>query len=578
MSYAELSVTSNFTFLTGASHPEEYMTRAAELGLAAAAITDTNSFAGIVRAHVAAKKEGVRFIVGVRLRFADESSVIALPTDRAAYGRLCRLLTLGKQRTTKGQCTLFPDDLTEWGEGSVLIADGLAPPPDIFLKTWKERFANHLYWALTPLYDGQDEERFAKGAANAAHLGLPLVATGDVLMHIAGRRMMADLLSCMREKTTIDKLGPLALPNAERRLRSPFEMRRLYKEYPEALAHTVKIAAAVQFNLDEVRYEYPDEVTGGQDPMDRLKSLTEAGLQKRYPDYVPLDIQRMVQKELSLIKRMDYAPFFLTVHDVGTYAREQGILCQGRGSAANSVVCYALGITSVRPGLIPMVFERFVSEARNEPPDIDVDFEHERREEVIQHIYKKYGRDRAGLCATVIHFRSRAAIREVGKAMGLSEDAISAMASQIWGWSTGDLNAERVKAAGLDLEDRRVALTLKLAQEIIGFPRHLSQHVGGFVITRGRLDELCPIENAAMEERTVIEWDKDDIDALGILKVDVLALGMLSALAKCFRLLEEWKGERYTLSTHPPEDPAVNKIHNKKKTKRSLNSISKSKI
>lgn len=578
MNYAELSVTSNFTFLTGASHPEEYIERAAALGLGALAITDTNSFAGIVRAHVAAKNMAekgtpLQFIVGVRLRFIEGYELLAYPTDRAAYSRLSQLLTMGKRRAKKGQCTLHAKDLAAYGAGCIFIIDPDHAPPPAQLAQWQSQWESQweslgtsqeppqekarLFWGLSPHYDGQDAHRFAQQAALAHSMDLPLVATGNVLMHRAHRRALADILSCLREKLTIDQLGFHALPNAERRLRSHFEMRRLYKDYPDALTQAAQIAAACCFSLDELRYEYPDEVTNGTDPMVRLRELTDMGLNERYPDGPPIRVQAMVAKEMTLIEKMQYAPFFLTVHDVVKYARQQKILCQGRGSAANSVVCYALGITEVSPDVIPMVFERFVSEARDEPPDIDVDFEHERREEVIQHIYQKYGRDRAGLCATVIHFRTRAAIREVGKAMGLSQDAIAAMSSQIWGWSNGGLKEDRVAAAGLNIHDRRVHLTLKLANELVGFPRHLSQHVGGFVITKGRLDALCPIENAAMADRTVIEWDKDDIDALGILKVDVLALGMLSALAKSFRLLEEWKGEKYSLATLPPEDPAV---------------------
>lgn len=555
--YAELAITSNFTFLTGASHPEEYVVWAKERGLEAIGIADTNTFAGLVRAHAAAKEAGIRFLPGVRLRFSCGMEVLAYPKDRAAYGRLCRLLTVGKRRTTKGQCQLFAADLDQYGADSVLIADSASPLDLAALDAWRKRFGKDLHLALTPLYDGEDDRRFARAHQLAEQIGLPLVATGNVLMHRARRRALADILSCIREKTTIDRLGLRALPNAERRLKTPFEMIRLFTGYPDAVAATVRIAAMCKFSLDELKYEYPDEITNGQDPDHRLRELTECGLTRRYPDGVPLKVRAMVEKELGLIRRMQYAPYFLTVHDVVRFARSKDILCQGRGSAANSVVCYALGVTSVSPELITMVFERFVSEARGEPPDIDIDFEHERREEVIQHIYGKYGRHRAGLCATVIHFRLRAAIREVGKALGLSADAVNALSSQIWGWSEKGIKDERIDAAGLDRNDRRVHLLATLVHELVGFPRHLSQHVGGFVITRGRLDELCPIENASMEDRTVIEWDKDDIDALGILKVDILALGMLTCLARSFRLLEDWKGESHDLSTLPPEDPRV---------------------
>ena len=555
MSYAELDITSNFTFLTGASHPPELVAKASELGLRAVAITDTNTFAGIVRAHAAAKEIGMRYIVGVRLALQDGPDILVYPKTRKAYGNLCRLLTLGKRRTTKGQCELHLDDVKKWAKGSILIIAGIPEPEPI--RPLINAYPGTVYFGLASAYDGRDHIHFENRAKLARRLGLPIVAIGNVLMHKGSRRRLADVLSCIRKKTTIDKLGLVALPNSERRLKSEFEMRRLFKAYPEAITNTVRIADECAFSLDELRYEYPDEITDGQPPNDRLLKLTEAGLKWRYPDGVPLRVQAMVQKELKVIRELDYARYFLTVYDVVAFARAQKILCQGRGSAANSVVCYALGITEASPETISMVFERFISEVRDEPPDIDVDFEHERREEVIQHIYEKYGRERAGICSTVSHFRSRGAIREVGKAMGLSEDAVTALSSQVWGWSDKEIATVCVKAAGLDLNDTRLRLTLELTREIMGFPRHLSQHVGGFVITRGRLDELCPVENAAMIDRTVIEWDKDDIDVLGMLKVDVLALGMLSALRKAFDLLSSWKGQEYTLATLPQEDPAV---------------------
>jgi len=555
VSYAELCVTSNFTFLTGASHPPELVLKASELGLSAIAITDTNSFAGVVRAHAAAKEIGMRYVVGVRLVLTDGPDILAYPKTRNAYGNLCRLLTLGKRRTTKGKCELYLKDLEVWAEGSILIVAGHAKLKSI--RCLIKAHPKTIYLGMAPAYDGRDHIHFRKRSKIAERLGIDLVAIGDVLMHKGSRRRLADVLSCIREKTTIDKLGMTALPNSERRLKSEFEMRRLFKGYPDAIANTAHIADVCTFSLDELCYEYPDEVTNGLLPNDRLLQLTEKGLKWRYPDGVPIRVQAMIKKELKVIRELDYARYFLTVYDVVAFARSQNILCQGRGSAANSVVCYALGITEASPETISMVFERFISEVRNEPPDIDVDFEHERREEVIQHIYKKYGRHRAGICSTVSHFRSRGAIREVGKAMGLSEDAVTALSSQVWGWSDKEIAAIRVKAAGLDLGDRRLKQTLELTHEIMGFPRHLSQHVGGFVITRGRLDELCPVENAAMADRTVIEWDKDDIDVLGMLKVDVLALGMLSALRKGFDLLSRWKGQDYTLATLPQEDPAV---------------------
>ncbi len=556
MSYAELFVTSNFTFLTGASHAEELVNRAAELGLGAIAITDKNTFSGIVRGHGAAKELGVNYIVGVRLVLNDGAEILAYPKSREAFGRLSRLLTIGKRRTIKGACDLELSDLLEWGEGSILIPL-CAPKFDDVLCTLIAAFSDDVFVGMTPRYDGEDEGRFATRAMQADKAGARIVALGDVLMHEGKRIRLADILSCIREKTTIDKLGRLAQSNAERRLKSEFEMRRLFKDHPTAIANTTLIAGQCKFSLDELKYEYPDEVTDGLEPNVRLRQLTEEGLENRYPDGVPLKSRAMVEKELKLIRELDYARYFLTVHDIVAFARSKNIFCQGRGSAANSVVCYALGITEASPETITMVFERFISEARDEPPDIDVDFEHERREEVIQHIYEKYGRHRAGICSTVSHFRSRRAIREVGKAMGLSVDAVAALSSQVWGISNTGVGNDRVKAAGLDIKDRRLRQTLELTQEIIGFPRHLSQHVGGFVITRGRLDELCPIENAAMEDRTVLEWDKDDIDTLGMLKIDILGLGMLTCIRKSFDLLKSWKGDRYTLATLPQEDPVV---------------------
>ncbi|MEM6422497.1 MAG: error-prone DNA polymerase, partial [Pseudomonadota bacterium] len=371
------------------------------------------------------------------------------------------------------------------------------------------------------------------------------------------RRKLADILTCIRERLTVETLGTKALPNAERHLRGPEAMARLFTGHEDALAEARAIADRCRFSLDELAYEYPDEIVAGEDPQTRLERLAREGLARRYPAGVPKHPQALVERELALIGKLGYAPYFLTVNDIVAFARSRDILAQGRGSAANSATCFALGITEIDPERITMVFERFVSEARNEPPDIDVDFEHERREEVIQHIYERYGRERAGLTSTVIHFRSRAAIREVGRAMGLSADVCAALSGQIWHWSREAIHGERLREIGLDPTDRRLTQTLALVEQIIGFPRHLSQHVGGFVITAGRLDELCPIENAAMEGRTVIEWDKDDIDALGILKVDVLSLGMLTCLRKGLDLLRGHDGIDHTLATIPPEDPAV---------------------
>ncbi len=556
MSYAELCTTSNFTFLVGASHPEEFVVRAGELNLAAVAITDRNSFAGIVRGHAAARAVGVRYIVGTRFVLTDAPDILAYPRNRTGYGHLCRILTRGKRRTVKGKCDLTLTDILEEGRDCIFILASGREAPDT-VQQLKERFGRDVFLGMMPHYDGADDERFAQRAALAETAGIPLVACGDVLMHRASRRRLADILSCIRERTTIQNLGRLALPNAERRLKSEFEMRRLFREYPQAVRNTITIAEQCTFSLDDLRYAYPDEVHAGQDPDARLRQLTQEGLHWRYPEGAPLNVQAMVEKELSLVASLGYASYFLTVHDLVSFARSRNILCQGRGSAANSVVCYALGITEIAPDTIAMVVERFVSASRNEPPDIDVDFEHERREEVIQYIYDKYGRHRAAICATVVHFRRRAALREVGRAMGFSDDIVAALSSQVWGRSGKGMKEERVRDAGLDPADRRLRQALELVEEITGFPRHLSQHVGGFVITRDRLDEFCPVENAAMEDRTVIEWDKDDIDVVGMMKVDVLALGMLSCIRRAFRLLREWKGLDYTLDTIPKEDPAV---------------------
>ncbi|MCE5973536.1 error-prone DNA polymerase [Sinirhodobacter sp. WL0062] len=596
MSYAELCVTSNFTFLTGASHPEELVLRAAELGLEAIAITDRNSLAGVVRAYSALRaleKERAalrirsahridpcsrqevgqpqdlacpedvrlpRLIVGARLVLRDcPVEWIALPTDRDAYHRLSRLLTLGKRRAEKAECHLDLADLAEGCQGMILIA---LPPPDLGaarapLRHLGRRYPGHVFLGAAPRYDGSDQAWLDACAALALRASAPMVAVGDVLMHRAARRQLADVLTCLREGITIDMIGTRALPNAERRLKGLPDMARLYRNHPAAVRRTLEIAARCSFDLSELSYEYPDEIADGETPQVRLIRLAQEGLRRRYPDGPSERVQTLMAKEVGLVGELGYAAYFLTVHDIVSEARARGILCQGRGSAANSILCYLLGITDVSPDMIGMVFERFISRHRGEPPDIDVDFEHERREEVIQWIYEKYGRHRAGLCATVIHFRSRAAIREVGKVMGLSLDVTAALSGQIWGMSNGGADPERIRELGLDPRDRRLAQTIRLIGEIIGFPRHLSQHVGGFIITRGRLDELCPIENAAMEGRTVIEWDKDDIDALGILKVDILSLGMLSCIRKSLDLLRAHEGVDHTLATIPQEDAAT---------------------
>ena len=590
MMFAELCAMSNFTFLTGASHPEEYIERAAALGLAGVAIADVNSVAGIVRAHARAReiagevrarqareaREGPigppaphpappgwgntpHLIPAARLVLRDGLTLTALPEDRPGWARLCRLLTLGRRRAAKGGCDLGLADVLEGAAGLHLILHPeSAPGWQDQARQIKARLGGRLHLLLRPHYDGRDPARFDRLARVAARLGLPTVAAACPLMHRAGRRRLADVLSAIRLGVTVDRLGRHALLNAETRLRSEAEMRRLFAGHEDAVDRAAALAARLTFSLDELRHDYPSEAEGFESPTARLRRLAEDGLNWRYPQGAPARVRAMMEHELALIAKLRYEPYFLTVNDVVGFARSRGILCQGRGSAANSVVCYCLGVTSVSPEVGTMVFERFVSEARDEPPDIDVDFEHERREEVIQWIYERYGRERAGLCATVIHYRAKRAIREVGRAMGLSEDLLSAMSSQIWGaGSPRRPEAARLAEIGLDLRDRRLALTLALVDEIIGFPRHLSQHVGGFVIAEGRLDELVPIENAAMEARTVICWDKDDIDCLGILKVDVLALGMLSCLRRAFDLLAEYRGVRQDLASLPPDDPKV---------------------
>jgi DNA-directed DNA polymerase III PolC len=578
LAFVELSALSNFTFLTGASHPEEMIERAAAMGMPAIAVADVNSVAGIVRAHTRARelaRDGgsrVRLIPAARIVLADGFAVTCLPRDRAAWGRLCRLLSLGRLRAVKGDCTLHLDDLLDWGKGlemlvvapdrSLTLAE--APPAPMgdsprwraHVRSLARRFPGQVHLAMAPRYDGQDTDRFRQLDDLARTLGIPPVASALPFLHHGSRRRLCDVLTAIRLGVPVDRLGRRALPNNEGRLRSEAEMLRIFRGHEAAVHRAGEIAARAAFSLDELSYEYPSENAPGESAAQRLARLAEAGLDWRYPEGPPDRVRAQMAHELALIAKLRYEPYFLTVHDIVAFARSRGILCQGRGSAANSVVCYALGVTSVSPEIGTMVFERFISEARNEPPDIDVDFEHERREEVIQHIYERYGRHRAGLCATVIHYRGKRAVREVGRAMGLSEDTLAAMSSQIWGWGgPGAVTETRLKEIGLDPTDHRLRQTMALIDEIQGFPRHLSQHVGGFIITEGRLDELCPVENATMEDRTVIPWDKDDIDTLKILKVDILALGMLSCIRKAFDLLEKHHHQRFTLATLPPEDP-----------------------
>ncbi len=567
--YAELQVTSNFSFLRGASHAEELVQTAAALGHRAVAITDRNTLAGVVRAFSAAREVGIQLLVGTRLDLEDGPSMLCFAMDREAYGRLSRLLTLGKRRTEKGSCRLTLEDVRAYGAGQIILVippdwtpgDDSAGPGAAFvnqLQELKAAFQDRCYLVANHLYRGDDARRLALLHGLSVVCETPMVATNDVHTHAVSRRPLQDVLTCIREHCTIDEAGYRLAANGERVLKPVAEMKRLFRDYPEAIARTVEIADRCQFSLAELRYEYAaDPLPTGRTADEQLAHLSWAGADERYPEGVPDNVKKAIKHELALIAQLKYAPYFLTVHDIVRYARSQSILCQGRGSAANSAVCYCLGITAIDPVQLNLLFERFVSAERNEPPDIDVDFEHERREEVIQYIYEKYGRERAGLAATVISYRARSAVREVGKALGLSADTVGALAGQVWGWSSEGIAEEVARELGLDPTDHRLALTLDLTRELISFPRHLSQHVGGFVITKGRLDELVPIENAAMENRTAIEWDKDDLDSVGMLKIDVLGLGMLSCIRRGFDLLAQHYGKRYELATIPQEDPAV---------------------
>jgi error-prone DNA polymerase len=560
----ELAVTSNFSFLRGALHPHELVERAAALGYRAIGIADRNTVAGVVRAHVAAKAAGIRLVPGCRLVTVDGIEVLAYPADRAAWGRLCRVLTVGKRRAKKGACILTVGDLAglESGFAGIVVPPDDSPENDdllvIKINLLKDIFDISLHVMASPRCDGRDGERLERAARLAEASGTGLVATGDVLMHIPERRPLLDVLTCIREKCTLATAGYRLAANGERHLKAPEAMAQLFAARPDALAASGEIAQRLAFSLDDLAYEYPREpVPAGRSPDSQLARLALKGARERYPAGVPAKVRAQIAHELRIIRELGYAPYFLTVHDIVGFARGCGILCQGRGSAANSAVCYCLGVTAVDPERLDLLFERFVSAARGEPPDIDVDFEHERREEVIQHIYARYGRERAGLAATVIRYRTRSAVREVGKVLGLSEDTASALVRGVWGRSSRGLDTGRTRDAGLDHAALPVAQLLALTRELIGFPRHLSQHVGGFVITRGRLDEVVPIENAAMDDRTIIEWDKEDLDALNILKIDVLALGMLSCLRRAFDLIAAHHGRRFDLATLPAEDPAV---------------------
>ncbi|SEI16180.1 error-prone DNA polymerase, DnaE-like [Rhizobium tibeticum] len=555
--YAELQVTSHFSFLRGASSCEELFAQAAVLGIEALAIIDRNSLAGIVRAHQASRDTGVRLIVGCRLDLTDDMSVLVYPTDRPAYARLCRLLSLGKKRAGKAKCRLDWTDLVAYGEGliAVLIPDQPDQTCQLHLRRLKEAFGDRAYLALTLRRRPNDQLRLHLLSNLAAAMDVETVVTNDVLFHVPERRVLQDVVTCIRHNVAIDDAGFRRERHADRYLKPPEEMARLFARYREALARTIEIMERCRFSLDELAYQYPEERSHPEmTAQQTLEQLTWEGAVWRYPEGLPQKVKKNLDHELQLIERLQYAPYFLTVNSIVRFARSKDILCQGRGSAANSSVCYVLGITSIDPDINDLLFERFVSEERREPPDIDVDFEHERREIVMQWVFDTYGRDHAALCSTVIRYRSKGAIRDVGKALGLPEDMTKMLSSQVWGWGE-DVGEKHAEELNLNLGDRRLRLTLELARQLMGAPRHLSQHPGGFVLTRDRLDELVPIEPAAMVDRQVIEWDKDDIDILKFMKVDCLALGMLSCMKRGFDLLAEHKGINLDLATIPAEDP-----------------------
>jgi error-prone DNA polymerase len=556
--YVELQCASHFSFLRGVSSAEELFATAAMLGMEALAITDLNSLSGIVRAHEAARTTGLRLIVGCRLRLRDGSELLVYPKDRPAYARLCRLLSVGKGRAGKAKCDLTWEDVRNWAEGliAILVPDRPNAALRTRLKRLKSIWPEDGYCAVTLRRRPGDALRLHQVVQMAAEFGVLPVATNDVMFHEPGRRVLQNVVTCVREGCTIDTAGFKLERHADRYLKAPAEIARLFRIWPDAVARSVAIAEQLRFSLSELAYQYPHEVCiPGLTPQAALEKLTWEGTGLRYPEGLPDSVEKTLNHELTLIESLDYAPYFLTVHSIVRFARSQGILCQGRGSAANSAVCYVLGITSIDPERNDLLFERFVSQERKEPPDIDVDFEHERREEVIQWVYNTYGRHRSALCSTVIRYRARGALRDVAKAMGLPEDMIKMLSSQVWGWSEEGVEPKHAQELNLNLSDHRLKLTLELARQLIGAPRHLSQHPGGFVLTEERLDDLVPIEPAAMEDRQVIEWDKDDIDALKFMKVDVLALGMLTCMQKGFNLLREHKGIDLDLATIPSEDP-----------------------
>ena len=570
MKYTELQVTTNFSFLRGASHPEELVEQAATYGYSEIAITDRNTFAGLVRAHVAAKKFGIRIIPACRLDLVDGPSLLAFPEDKNAYSRISSLLTTGNLRTEKGKCELYKADVYSHSMGSKFV---VIPPTSLnssfdfdltfkeALKEYREHLVDHLFIAATRTYCGDDLKILHRIFQLSRQLRIPMVATNDVHYHHPMRRELQDVITCIREKCTIHDAGFKLYPNAERFLKDEIEMIRLFRQYPDAIHGTHQIANGCEFSLDQLHYQYPREITNdGRSPQEELTQLAWKGAHEMYGEQIPNKIQSNIRYELAFIEEMNYAAYFLTVYDLVRYAREKKILCQGRGSAANSTVCYCLGITSVDPSKFDLLFERFISSARNEPPDIDVDFEHERREEVIQYIYNKYGRDRAAIVATVTQQHHKGAIRDVGKAMGLSVDVINMLSGSIWEFTDEWMQGKRLAELGLNPKDQNLQKIMQLTGQYIGFPRQLGQHTGGFVITQDKLSDLCPILNARMEDRTCIEWNKDDIEALGFLKIDVLALGMLTCIRKAFELAKNHYNLNLTLANIPQDDPVVYKM------------------
>jgi len=549
MTYIELQAATHFSFLRGVSSAEELFAAAALLGYPALGIADRNSVGGLVKALRASDDTGVRLVAGCRLDLMDGSSLLVWPEDRAGWSRLTRLLTIGNSRAErkkgeKGQCFLHWEDVAAWSEGLVaaLIPDEADHLAETALAQMADIFGSRGHLALTHRRRPGEARRLHALDALARRYGLRSLATGDVLYDSPDKRMLQDVVTAIREHVTIDELGFRRERFADRYLKSPGEMERRFKSFPDAVRAGADIAERCTFSLRELSYQYPDEIVmSGRSPQDALERLTKKGLADKFPDGVPRDYAALLEKELRLVGKLGYAPYFLTVNSIVEFARSQDILCQGRGSAANSMICYVLGVTSIDPIKHTLLFERFISESRNEPPDIDVDFEHDRREEVIQWIYETYGHSHAALTAVVSRYRTRGAVREVGKALGLSEDVTAALSGQVWGWSNDGVAEEHVDQLGLDRGDPRLQLALELTRQLIGTPRHLSQHPGGFVLTRDRLDDLVPIEPAAMDERWVIEWEKDDLAELKIMKVDVLGVGMLGCMRRAFELLKAHK-------------------------------------